>query len=247
MMLGIPNLTEEMVKQAYFCLPHRIAEELKAAEGNYDEWLSVARRYRPEILKALGIEDPYSKFHFTDEFAGHIRAYAASGQSDFFSSSFEQLKEEDIFSVVAWAGADFWRFVGERVGASDTLEYLNGFLGSCTPKLVQLLMYAPKDIPLTILLAHAKDIPVDECPDVPLDFIDNFPELHESMDYQEAFMKAYITSCLKLFFNADKVDKHLSRYTPETMRQFFPRIAWELSGHSFYDGEEVLFDAVKNW
>ena len=248
MMLGIPHLTEEMIRQTYFTLPkHVVAEFDKAEKVSYEELVKAWGRHKPEILQRLGISDIPSSFQYESEFAGHIRAYAASGRSDFFTASFEQLNEEDIFSVVAWAGADFWRFIGERVKASENMSELNGFLGSCTPKMCKLLMDAPKNIPLTIYLAHATEIPVDECPDVPLDFIDQYPELLDSTDYQQAFMKAYIESCLKLFFQPEAITKQLSRYTPETMRRYFPRIVWEISGHSFYDGEEVLFDAVTNW
>lgn len=248
-MLGIPSLTEEMVQTSYCCLPQRIADELKAAEAAGSEpWLKACMRHRSAILKALDIEDTLPSWDWKAEFAQHLKAYAKTGRDSGFTKLYQaDPTSEDVYAAVVSIGEDFWKFLSERINAARNLSELNCTLGSCTPKLCKLMMDAPKDIPLTLFLTHARDIPVDECPDVPLTFIDEYPELLESADYNAAFMQAYVASCLKLFFDPAKVTKALADYTPESMRRFFPRIAWELSGHSFYENEYVLFDDVTNW
>lgn len=248
-MLGIPSLTEEMVQTSYCCLPQRIADELKAAEAAGSEpWLKACMRHRSAILKALDIEDTLPSWDWKAEFDQHLKAYAKTGRDSGFTKLYQaDPTSEDVYAAVVSIGEDFWKFLSERINAARNLSELNCTLGSCTPKLCKLMMDAPKDIPLTLFLTHARDIPVDECPDVPLTFIDEYPELLESADYNAAFMQAYVASCLKLFFDPAKVTKALADYTPESMRRFFPRIAWELSGHSFYENEYVLFDDVTNW
>lgn len=249
MMFGIEALTPDMVKTSYWCLPNRTAAELQAAEAEGSEaWMKACMRHRAAILKALDIDDPMPSYDYRSEFDQHLLAYAQSGQDADFTAMYNYTEnKEDVYAAVVSIGEDFWKFLAKRINAAHKLSKLNYTIGACTPKLCKLMMDAPKDIPFTLFMAHACDIPVEECPDVPLTFIDDYPELLDSPDYNNAFMQAYITTCLKLFFDPAKVDKALAAYTPETMRRFFPRIAWELSGHSFYDNEGGLFNDVTTW
>lgn len=249
MMLDISDLTKDMAQTLYYCLPPRTAEELKKAEAvGKDAWVKACMRHRAAILKVLGIEDPTPRWDWKSEMDQHLKAYAKTGRSPKFTELYNaNPASEDVYAAVVSIDEDFWKFLDERINAARKLSELNCTLGSCTPKLCKLMMDAPKEIPLTLFLTHARDIPVDECPDVPLNFIDDYPELLDSPDYNAAFMHAYIASCLKLFFDQAKVDKALAAYTPEDMRRYFPRIAWELSGHLFYENEFVLFDNVTNW
>ncbi len=247
-MFGVPNLTEDMVRSAIPFLPESAEKEVQEAESHGRQaWLDAVEKYKSLLCKALGLELPGASFAWRDEFKGLVTSYAKTGKWPELASLIAAGDWENAYAGVAYAPEDFWKYIVERTGADKKLSNLNATLGACTPKLCKLLMEAPKDLPLSLFLVHASAFEVDNVPDVPLSFMDDFPELLDAEDYANAFMKAYIISCLRLFFDPARVDKYVERYTPADLRRYFPRIVWEVSGHSFYDNEAVLFDTVTNW
>ncbi len=249
MMFGVPNLTEDMVRMAVPFLSEACAEEIREAERHGQQaWLAAVNKYKVPLCNALGVTpETGTNYNWRDEFNGLLSAFAKTGSWAGFDTLVAAGNWDDVYAAVVNAPTSLWEYLNQRVNAGEKLSTLNNTLGACTPRLCKLLMDAPKDIPMTLFLAHACDIHVDEVPDVPLSFMDDFPELADAEDYANAFMKAYIISCLKLFFDEGTVMKHVSKYTVPELRRWFPRIAWEVSGHSFYDNEVVLFDTVTSW
>lgn len=248
-LLGYPDLTIDMIKAAYFAMFPATVADLREAEGlGFEAYAKACSRHREEISDVLMLPVPSWQRDLDDNIvmAATEWAFLKPGASENMIAETQGRVTMEIMSNDP-VDMEFIEWYVTKYKPEGVLSKLNATLGACTPKLCKLLADAPYYSPLSLYLSIAPFIPVGDVPDVPLSFMDNFPEMLDDEDYNTAFMKAYIISCLELFFDSDKVHKAVSQFPDDKLRLYFPRIVWELSEHRFYDAEQAIFDNLTDW
>lgn len=250
MILGFPYLTMDMVKAAYWALPAEVAAELKDAEElGVDSFNEACEKHRSQLTKVLGLTTETGgaagAYPWEEELQSAIRGYAEKNNPNLLASDRQQIFDD--FKHGVCRNDAILEYIIEEYKAAQKLSQLNGTLGACTPKLCKLLMDAPNYLPLSLYLSRANSIQIGDVPDVPLSFMDNFPEMLDDEDYNTAFMKAYIISCLELFFDRDAIDNVIRLFPDDKLRLHFPQIVWMISGHMFYDAEYAMLANLTNW
>lgn len=223
----VPLLSEEQ-REA-------VADAQRRYADNVPELVRFLSRYKRRLLSFLGVEVAVTE--------------AEAATLDLVA---EYLGARQEFPTVATAvqvaegnnPEGFYLWVKSTKHPEEGLQRLVEQYGECSPELAMCLLDAPEEVPLSIYLLHPVNDGSMVAPEVPEDFLDNYPSLAAQTDVPEAIIEAYVRATLQAVFtgsrSADIRNACVSRRGEDLLRAF-PMLVWRLSGRKLNKVEQTIF------